>query len=63
PKDHPNRARQINTAGNILKERFSKMRARADLEEAIRVIRQAIKGTPEDYSYRAQFLSSLRNYL
>ncbi|KAH6871883.1 CHAT domain-containing protein [Thelonectria olida] len=53
------RAAWLNNLGVRLGDRYSRTGAMADLEEAIRVAREAVKATPEDHPDRAGRLNNL----
>ncbi|RYP58987.1 hypothetical protein DL771_011041 [Monosporascus sp. 5C6A] len=71
PQDHPDRAARLNNLGNRLGDRYSRTGAMSDLEEAIgmdleeaiRVAREAVDATPQDHPDRAGWLNNLGNRL
>ena len=66
PEDYPDRARHrarhLNDLGVLLSNRFSRIGAMADLEEAIQVEREAVNITP-DHLNRARSLNNLGTLL
>ncbi|KID95310.1 TPR Domain containing protein, partial [Metarhizium majus ARSEF 297] len=63
PVDHPDQAAYLNNLGNKLEGRYERTGVIADLEEAIRVARQAVDLTPVDHPDRAGWLNDLGNKL
>ncbi|KAH8661816.1 hypothetical protein BGZ61DRAFT_316863, partial [Ilyonectria robusta] len=63
PPCHSDRAGRLNNAGTRLGYRYSRTGAMADLDEAIRLGREAIDATPLDHPARAGWLNNLGNHL
>ncbi|KAI9764064.1 MAG: hypothetical protein M1840_008868 [Geoglossum simile] len=63
PEDHPDLAGRLNNLGNKLESRCECMGKMKDLEEAIRVVRQAVNITPKDHPDLTAWLNNLRTKL
>ncbi|MCX4529289.1 tetratricopeptide repeat protein [Streptomyces sp. NBC_01551] len=59
PADHPDRATFLSNLGSALGARFEWLGAAADLDEAVRVGREAVEATPTGHPNRAMCLSNL----
>ncbi len=63
PPDHPDCAARLTSLGNTLEMRFEQSGELPDLEEAIRLLRQAAQVIPPDHPDRADIKASLATAL